>query len=96
MLIFVCEQIIRYGDYLKEVGLLRRASNPIILVDGKHTVRNMLDISRCFALNATSERLLHHCMLEPSGIPCQRLSKQAFCLVNCGDMLDFFEESWNT
>jgi len=47
------DQVIRYGDYLTEVGLVRRASNPILLIDGSHTVASMLDISRIL------ERLKH-------------------------------------
>jgi len=39
-------QLIRYADYLKEVGLLGKTTNPIILIDGEHTVTTMLDISR--------------------------------------------------
>ena len=39
-------QLIRYSEYLKSMGILRKAENPIIVVDGKHTVATMLDISR--------------------------------------------------
>lgn len=39
-------QLIRYSEYLKSMGILRRAANPIIVVDGKQSVATMLDISR--------------------------------------------------
>ena len=39
-------QVVRYKDYLQEIGLIRRCRKPIIFVEGKHVVRSMLDISR--------------------------------------------------
>ena len=39
-------QLIRYSEYLKSMGILRRVANAIIVVDGKQTVATMLDISR--------------------------------------------------
>ena len=46
-------QMIRFADYVQSVGILRKTTNPILLVDGKHTVGTMLDISRIL------ERLRH-------------------------------------
>jgi len=38
--------LIRYSYYVKEVGLLRKTANPIMLIDGQYTINNLLDISR--------------------------------------------------